>query len=60
MEWKLAALSENSCGQCSQDKTSQAKEKDALILPLLSCRKNHIRSAGETDAESEIDLNFSA
>ena len=46
-------------GQCSQDKRSQAKEKDSLILPLLSCGKDicaHAHSVGVTDVESEIDL----
>ena len=46
-------------GQCSQDKRSRAKEKGALILPLLSCGKNisaHAQSVGVTDVESEIDL----
>ena len=46
-------------GQCSQDKRSRAKEKDSLILPLLSCEKDistHAHSVGVTDVESEIDL----
>ena len=46
-------------GQCSQDKRSQAKEKDSLILPLLSCGRDicaHAQSVGVTDVQSEIDL----
>jgi len=46
-------------GQCSQDKRSRAKEKGALILPLLSCGKKisaHAQSVDVTDVESEIDL----
>ena len=46
-------------GQCSQDKRSRAKEKDSLILPLLSCGKDicaHAHSVSITDVESEIDL----
>ena len=46
-------------GQCSQDKRSRAKEKSALILPLLSCGKSisaYTQSVGVSDVESEIDL----
>ena len=49
----------NRGGQFSQDKRSRAKEKGALILPLLLCGKNisaHAQSLGVTDVESEIDL----
>ena len=45
-------------GQCSQDKRSRA-EKNALIVPLLSCGKNisvHAQSVAVTDVESEIEL----
>ena len=45
-------------GQCSQDKRGWA-EKNALILPLLSCGKNisaHAQSVGVADVESEIEL----
>ena len=45
--------------QCSQDKRSRAKEKSALILPLLSCGKSisaYTQSVGVSDVESEIDL----
>ena len=47
--------------QCSQDKPSQAKEKCALVLPLLSRGKSisaHTQSVGVSDVESEIDLIF--
>ena len=43
--------------QCSQDKRSRAKEKSALIFPLLSCGKSisaHTQSVGVSDVESEI------
>ena len=45
--------------QYSQDKRSRAKEKSALILPLLSCGKSisaDAKSVGVTKVESEIDL----
>ena len=45
-------------GQCFQDKRGRA-EKNALILPLLSCGKNisaHAQSVGVADVESEIEL----
>ena len=48
-------------GQCSQDKRSRAKEKSALILPLLSCGKSisaHTQSVGVSDVESEMNLIF--
>ena len=48
-------------GQCSQDKRRRAKEKSALILPLLSCGKSisaHTQSVGVSDVESEINLIF--
>ena len=48
-------------GQCSQDKRSRAKEKSALILPLLSCGKSmsaHTQFVGVSDVESDINLIF--
>ena len=60
MKWiSIAFLQRLAGGQCSQDKRSQAKEKSALILPLLSCGKSitaHAQSVGVSDVESEIDL----
>ena len=47
--------------QCSQGTRSRAKEKSALILPLLSCGKSisaHTQSVGVSDVESEINLIF--
>ena len=47
--------------QCSQDKRSRAKEKSALILPLLSWGKSisaHKQSVGASDVESEMSLIF--
>ena len=45
--------------QYTQDKRSRAKEKSALILPLLSCRKSisaDAKSVGVINVKSEIDL----
>ena len=45
--------------QCSQDKRSRAKEKNALIFTLLSCGKSisaQTHSVGVSDVELEIDL----